>query len=271
MLILPYLWESLQKHMGFIANVSKALQFAFFNIYLPNQKNKYMLVTFPCVAASQILKAAGWGLQWAVCCWGYLFSLARKALCLPYSLQRQWSKLPFSSHLCLNVVPNRMIQLEMNLEIKLNLVWLGHNFSFTAFIFPLFWIVDSPTNWSSTFYLRMKLLVGVKRVALGRSVWILKQDLAHRGSGQHWAVPAVGHCPSPSSRDHRGEGGKKGVSYGNSNTNLETMMQKHLPRLTDSHFTHKRKPMWGIWFPLLKSLFIHFESWSLNIPGHPVE
>lgn len=210
MLILPYLWESLQKHMGFIANVSKALQFAFFNIYLPNQKNKYVLVTFPCVAASQILKAAGWGLQWAVCCWGYLFSLARKAVCLPYSLQRQWSKLPFSSHLCLNVVPNGMIQLEMDLEIKLNLVWLGHNFSFTAFTFRLFWIVDSPTNWSSSFHLRMKLLVGVKSVALGRSVWILKQDLAHRGSGQHWAVPAVGHCPSPSSRDHRGGGGKKG-------------------------------------------------------------
>lgn len=163
MLILPYLWESLRNTWA-IANVS-TLQFAFFNICHPNQKNKYVLVTFPCVAASQILKAAGWGLQWAVCCWGYLFSLARKAVCLPYSLQRQ-SKLPFSSIFVLNVVPNGMIQLEMDLEIKLNLVWLGHNFSFTAFTFRLFWIVDSPTNWSSSFYLRMKLLVGVRRCLL---------------------------------------------------------------------------------------------------------
>lgn len=186
------------------------------------------------------------------------YSLARKTVCLPYSLQRQWSKLPFSSHLCLNVVPNRMIQLEMDLEIKLNLLWFGHHFSFMAFIFPLFWIVGSPTNWSSTFYLRMKLLVGIKCIALGRSVWILKQDLAYRGSGQHWAVPAEDRCPALLPVTTEGKKVRRGLSYSNSNTNLETVMQKHLPRLTDSHFTHKRKPMWAICFPLFKFFIYSF-------------
>lgn len=185
MLILPYLWESLQKHMGFTSNVSKALQFTFFNIYLPNQK------TITCLSHSLVwlppkylrLLAGDYNGQSVVEV--IFYSLARKTVRLPYSLQRRRSKLPFSSHLCLNVVPNWKIQLEMDLEIKLNLVWLGHNFSFIAFTFPLFWIVDSPTNWPSTFYLRTKLLVDVKWAALGRSVWILKQDLVPRGSGQH--------------------------------------------------------------------------------------
>lgn len=81
------------------------------------------------------------------------YSLARKTVRLPYSLQCQRSKLPFSSHLCLNVVPSWKIQLEMDLEIKLNLVWLGHNFTFITSILScsqllIHLLIDpAPSTW----------------------------------------------------------------------------------------------------------------------------
>lgn len=60
-----YLRENPEIHAYHIKHVSKALKFAFFNIYLPNQENKYMFVAFACVTASQMLKVIGWVLQ---CC-----------------------------------------------------------------------------------------------------------------------------------------------------------------------------------------------------------
>ena len=60
-----YLRKNPEGHAYHIKYVSKALKFAFFNIYLPNQKNKYVFVVFLCVTASQILKLVGWVIQ---CC-----------------------------------------------------------------------------------------------------------------------------------------------------------------------------------------------------------
>lgn len=58
-----YLSKNPERHAYCIKHVSKALKFAFVDIYLPNQKNKYVFVVFPCMTASHMLKVDGWVLQ----------------------------------------------------------------------------------------------------------------------------------------------------------------------------------------------------------------
>lgn len=201
------------------------------------------------------------------CCY---ISLSMITIYLPCFLKLQWPKLSYNFCLC-----SQMNDTTRNpFWDKIWIVWFGYNFSVTviicSFCFVFLIHLLHFGKLMHHFLSQTKLSTALKWPALGRSIKMLTQCLIpHRQVGStdpHGMMTAVSYILLLTTEKW---GEKWSMSQGNWSTTLETLIQKHLPKLMvrDLIFTHERKHMWRICIYSLPTFFIiYFRLWYLYIP-----
>lgn len=187
MLVLPCIWECIQKDMNIISNVWKVLWFTFFNIYLPHKKSKQVFVVFPCAAVFKKLKVGDYNGQFVVEI--IFYSLARRTECLSCFLQPQVIQTPIQFlslfKCCSQLKDTTRNKFWDKIWINCDLVTIFLLLLSVFLCFRLLIHLLRFGKWIQHLLPDMKVLTGLKWPALGRSIQILKQGLVHRGSCQH--------------------------------------------------------------------------------------
>lgn len=187
MLVLPYIWECIQKDTNIISNVWKVLWFTFFNIYLPNKKSKQVFVVFPCAAVSIKLKVRDYNGQFVVEI--IFYSLARRTVCLSCFLQPQVIQTPIQFlslfKCCSQLKDTTRNKFWDKIWIYCDLVTIFLLLLSVFLCFRLSIHLLRCGKLIQHLLPELKVLIGLKWPALGGSIQILKQGLVHKGSCQH--------------------------------------------------------------------------------------